>query len=61
VRNTHSEQGKLSRYRDGLLYAMPGWERHSLFHTVQTVSEARPATYPTGTGDSFTRRWSGER
>jgi len=31
-----------------------GAEVHSLLHSVQTSSEAQPASYPLGTEDSFT-------
>jgi hypothetical protein len=33
--------------------SIPSSARFSLLHSVQTDSGAHPASYPTGTGDSF--------
>jgi hypothetical protein len=53
---TFVAQGQLSQYRDGLrawVRFPAGRINFSLFHRVQTGSEAYPTSYSTGTGAFF--------
>jgi hypothetical protein len=52
------QPGKLGRYSDELRAGRPGFDSRqgrdiSLLYSVQTGSEAHPASYPMGTGTNF--------